>query len=106
MGVERVEQSNDKYVIHIHEPTRFGFPDKWRQCEVTRESFLNLPMIFQEEIDELPNYGLEHEEAEFLKLPQIGTLVFIRDYDEEGGWGYRLGAHNIFGPYRLVEGSQ
>lgn len=106
MTVKRIKHFANKTEFEIEEPTPYGEPDKQEIITVSHDfrELLKLPGITRAEIDNLPDTREEHKEAEIIVIPNVGTIVFIKDYDTECySSRYRSGAHDMRGPYLLRE---
>ncbi len=109
MTIEKVEHREDRSVFSIHEPTRNGELDIFREVTVLHDprEIAKLPTITPEQIRKLPQ-DYPHENVSMVdsyeKLPNGVMLVFIRSEDcDYYSNTYRPGCHSVSGPFRLVE---
>lgn len=106
MTIKKAEQLEAETVFYIYEPKKYGGPDASRKVKVPHslEECSKLKTITQEEIDDLPDDRDYKMEAEIFEVPEVGTVVFINDFDTDYCSAlYRKGAHDTKGPYLLVK---
>jgi hypothetical protein len=108
MGLEKITHL-DKTIISIHEPTRYGERDIFREKVIAHDPALRqtLPTISRERIENPLNdpRGEGVEEMVSIEIPKVGTVIFVKHFDTEE-WGsatYRSGAHIVDGPYLLKD---
>ena len=107
MGVEKVVVLEDKTVFSIEELKPYGEPDKSWEVSIPHDSSnrANLATISKETFlnpNRDPRKAEGEEEMQSFEVPQVGTVVFIKTFDNE--WSaakYRSGAHDVSGPYLL-----
>ena len=105
MTIEQVQSLKEKTVFSIEDPTRYGIPDESREVTIPHDSQYrsNLPRISRDSVNNPKNDEYTREEVRTYQIPEVGTVVFIYDYDTETSSGsYRMGAHDTMGPY-LIE---
>lgn len=106
MVVEKTQQLENKTIFFIYEPTRYGEPDASREEIIPHDSNYRpkLLLVSKKEIENLPNDKYDRKEMQKFKVPKVGTVVFINDFDMDYcSATYRKDAHRTKGPFLLEE---
>jgi hypothetical protein len=106
MSIEKIERLADKTIIRIHEPVRYGEPDRYRDVVVSHdpEQLSQIPHMSHNRFSNPLNDSRrgDWEEMVTVEVEAVGTIVFVKQFDTE--WSsatYRSGSHSMAGPYLL-----
>jgi len=107
MGITKAEYQQNKVVFQIHEPTRYGEQDAYRNVKIyfDAQSIQEIPIIKTEELEKIKQDSTndsEKVEVEQFEIPLAGTILFLKEFDDDfSSATHRLGAHKVRGPFRV-----
>lgn len=108
MGITKVEYLQNKVVFHIYEPTKYGEKDAYRNVKVyfDEQSIQEIPIITTEALGKIKQNstdGSEKVEIEQFEIPLAGTIVFLKEFDDDySSATHQLATHKVRGPYRII----